>query len=332
MMDSERELFTKSLKLFKREVRAEDLVRHDKGVVHELMIKEPARPETLMDHATVSLSQMQRSEEHAAAATKPAAAAVSSSHPTKSKRPLWGARKWPSYYDNVLRNKNGSFKADAPTHTDAALDRGDDDQAIESDKAPQGTQERCTMDSPCLHASRVPSAPEERKGPSGPAVGAASKRGRVQSMWQQVPAQPSVQRLKPAERNWLLKKLGIATRAADVSREMREREMRADEMFRSRVVSEEKPLVTMASEMEAIFKRDVQDQAHERADLEEEAKDDSLKSREAVEKEERRMNEELALEKKKLVLEVKTRHRKPYIRNPKPESPNRKTRNHASET
>jgi hypothetical protein len=49
----------------------------------------------------------------------------------RHKRPLWGRRKWPSYYANVFTSKD-AFTADEPKHPILDLDRGDDDGPIDS--------------------------------------------------------------------------------------------------------------------------------------------------------------------------------------------------------
>ncbi len=49
----------------------------------------------------------------------------------RHKRPLWGSRKWPSYYQNVLAS-NDVFTADEPKHPVRNLDVGDDDSSIEA--------------------------------------------------------------------------------------------------------------------------------------------------------------------------------------------------------
>ena len=49
-------------------------------------------------------------------------------------RPLWGSRKWPSYYDNALTDKGSKklFAADEPSHpAPRILEMGDDNQAFD---------------------------------------------------------------------------------------------------------------------------------------------------------------------------------------------------------
>jgi hypothetical protein len=55
----------------------------------------------------------------------------------RHKRPLWGKRKWPSYYHNVLGN-NDVFTVDEPKHPIRDLDFGDDDSAIEAKARARG--------------------------------------------------------------------------------------------------------------------------------------------------------------------------------------------------
>ena len=49
----------------------------------------------------------------------------------RHKRPLWGKRKWPSYYANVFTSKD-AFSADEPKHPIHNFDQGDDDGSIDS--------------------------------------------------------------------------------------------------------------------------------------------------------------------------------------------------------
>jgi hypothetical protein len=59
----------------------------------------------------------------------------------RHKRPLWGKRKWPSYYQNVLASSN-VFTADEPKHPVRNLDAGDDDSPIEATTRPRGPSHR----------------------------------------------------------------------------------------------------------------------------------------------------------------------------------------------
>ena len=76
----------------------------------------------------------------------------------RSKRPLWGRRKWPSYYSNVFTSKD-AFSADEPKHHVKFLDVGDDDESI--DIASRRAPARATR----FHkaASRVRRATTSRK-------------------------------------------------------------------------------------------------------------------------------------------------------------------------
>ena len=73
----------------------------------------------------------------------------------RHKRPLWGKRKWPSYYHNVLGN-NDVFLADEPKHPVHNLDIGDDDSAIESKEPVRGPSNRRRSYSRGGHSNRTP--------------------------------------------------------------------------------------------------------------------------------------------------------------------------------
>ena len=143
LLNKERELFQKSFKLFDNELEAQRHAKQEQKKLFELRsMGNVARTQELSDTDDSALY--------------PHSAKAEAAHPqednVKAKRPLWGARKWPSYYDNPLED-NSLFSADAPKQVakraDAKLDRGDDDRAIDHNKGT--TVPRCSMDEPCAH-------------------------------------------------------------------------------------------------------------------------------------------------------------------------------------
>lgn len=150
LLDQERELFAQSFKHFDRELEVNRLVRRDRGKIRALK----GRAVELSDetHATVSLKQESPAAPATAGKAKPRPAKAA-----QSKRPLWGSRKWPSYYANALDEKK-VFAADSPraaaAKADAEIESGDDDRSIDQ----SGTPERCTFEKPCstkAHAAKA---------------------------------------------------------------------------------------------------------------------------------------------------------------------------------
>jgi hypothetical protein len=77
----------------------------------------------------------------------------------RHKRPLWGKRKWPTYYHNVLGGKD-VFTADEPKHPLRNLDVGDDDLSIEAKARARGSsnhrRRRSHSHSRGDHSNRTP--------------------------------------------------------------------------------------------------------------------------------------------------------------------------------
>ncbi len=159
LLNQERELFQKSFKLFDNQLEAQSKAKQEQKKLFELSsMGNVAKTQELSD--TDDSALYPHSNNKAASSSSLHAAAHHNLAGQKPKRPLWGSRKWPSYYDNVLTGKK-AFSVDAPKkpakQADAHLDAGDDDKAID---AKGTTRQRCSMDSPCLDKSRVPHAPK----------------------------------------------------------------------------------------------------------------------------------------------------------------------------
>jgi hypothetical protein len=229
LLNKERELFQKSFKLFDNELAAQSKAKQEQKKLFELKsMGNAAKTQELSDTDDSALYPHNNNDKAASSSLH-----ASANHAAeKAKRPLWGSRKWPSYYDNALAAKS-AFSVDAPKkqakQADAHLDSGDDDKAIDGKGR---TTQRCSMDNPCLDKSRVPHAPktansqrtvmqpheymaghdpakyytqaevarqqqlqeQEQQQHAGPVREAHGyeKRGRIQQMWEEIPKHPSL--------------------------------------------------------------------------------------------------------------------------------------------
>lgn len=214
LLNHERELFQKSFKLFDNELEAQGRAKQDQKKLFELRSMGAGRTQDLSDTDDSALFPHHEKATIASHHSQPKAI-------VKAMRPLWGTRKWPSYYKNVLADKS-SFSVDAPKHVakraDARLDHGDDDKAIDQKGS---TVQRCSLGKPCINMARVPHAAESARGnnnnmqpheypaghdparyarreqekpQSGPMREAhgSETRGRMQQMWQEIPTHPSL--------------------------------------------------------------------------------------------------------------------------------------------
>ena len=138
LLDQERALFEKSYQMLDKEAKAqvqvarrnEELdaekrkVRHIRD--HEHVVSElPHQEQQAQRHAQQQAQQQQqqqkeqqKEQQHAAAKAQSAEQQADKKAEARSKRPLWGDRKWPSYYDNALTDPGSEklFDADKPSH------------------------------------------------------------------------------------------------------------------------------------------------------------------------------------------------------------------------
>jgi hypothetical protein len=277
LLASEESARKRSIDLFRREAEAKDSEKREAGSVRELRGEEETR--LVMEHGTVSLKVLDPASstapaDKAAVEKKLAAGGVHAKGGKQAKkgqaakRPLWGSRRWPSYYYNPLSARKGSFSADAPTRRERSLDRGDDDTAIDSRQ------------------------PEPAKPKAQLVVAGGGEKGRVQGMWEEdeqkgggdkrgaravVLPRPSLKALEemtPQQRDVLVRDLAArdAPRAAAAPTDSQDRREFLGsgevEKFGGDVRREEEPLYAMASTIARDFRREAADEVEEREALE----------------------------------------------------------------
>ena len=158
LLNKERKLFEKSYQMVDKEAKAQARVaRRDEQLATE---KREVRRIQDHEHVVAELPHQQQQalrEAQQQAQQQQAAASAAKSLPgfpsarqaesaeqqadrkaeARKKRPLWGDRKWPSYYDNALTDPGSKklFEADEPTHPAPRLmEMGDDNQAFDHPK------------------------------------------------------------------------------------------------------------------------------------------------------------------------------------------------------
>jgi hypothetical protein len=134
LLDKERALFEKSYQMLDKEAKAqaqvarrnEELdaekrkVRHIRD--HEHVVSElPHQEQQALRHAQQQARQQQQQQKEQQKEQQQAATAEQQADKkaqARSKRPLWGDRQWPSYYDNALTDPGSEklFDADKPSH------------------------------------------------------------------------------------------------------------------------------------------------------------------------------------------------------------------------
>ena len=137
LLDKERALFEKSYQMLDKEAKAqaqvarrnEELdaekrkVRHIRD--HEHVVSElPHQEQQALRHAQQQAQQQQQQKKQQKERQKEQQQAESAEQQAdkkaeaRSKRPLWGDRQWPSYYDNALTDPGSEklFDADKPSH------------------------------------------------------------------------------------------------------------------------------------------------------------------------------------------------------------------------
>ena len=151
LLNHERKLFEKSFHMVDREAKAQtkiDRKTHEMAVekrkVRHIRDHEHVVAEEPQQQAEAQQQAREQAQEHAAARKLPGfpseRKALSAEQKAdikaeaKLKRPLWGDRKWPSYYDNALTDAGSQklFTADQPSHPAPRLmQSGDDNQAFD---------------------------------------------------------------------------------------------------------------------------------------------------------------------------------------------------------
>jgi len=156
LLNQERKLFEKSFDMVNKEAKAQTEAHRADQKLTGLRKRENNVQDR--EHLAVEVQQqqkqtLQQAEEQAEqqSAKKPSQQANAHPHASTSsriereesadktaearlKRPLWGDRKWPSYYDNALTDPGSQklFKADEPSHpAPRQLEMGDDNQAFD---------------------------------------------------------------------------------------------------------------------------------------------------------------------------------------------------------
>jgi hypothetical protein len=154
LLNQERKLFEKSFAMVDQEAKAQakvdrknsELAAERKKQRHikdreKVVVEEPQQYQhTIREAQQQSRRQEEATQNHAQQAQNQMLSVEQKADETaeeRLKRPLWGNRKWPSYYDNALTDPGSEklFKADEPSHpAPRQLEMGDDNQVPQAFK------------------------------------------------------------------------------------------------------------------------------------------------------------------------------------------------------
>jgi len=151
LLNQERKLFEKSFQMVDKEAKAQTKIdrkdqqmalerrkeRHIKDREH-VVIEEPHQQHQAILHAKEQAQEQAQAHKLPGFPSEGQAQIAEQKADSKAearlKRPLWGDRKWPSYYDNALTDPGSQklFIADEPLHpAPRQLERGDDNEAFD---------------------------------------------------------------------------------------------------------------------------------------------------------------------------------------------------------